>query len=509
MADRRYPLIRGRIFKTDFYQSPQGGGGGDIRLPPRDPKTHRIRLLKQLDTLLAQIQLRPEGQRDPGASRELIAVQPESTYELATSPLGDTKRDVRVIGVTEAGTALLDTKDPEMVLLRRKIDDFADDSKLTKKGARRNAPAIAPIEEIHLVSEADLVGPRLIAAHIESNVRRWFEIACRGGARSPEDTRDSRGQIHRQLKRFGISVPQEFVATEQIVFFARLTLEELRVLTKAVDCIQEFDLAPPDVRDWLLFNDQPAKDIRAFTLKPPPSDAPSVVLLDTGIATGHPMLGKAVLAAGSVLPNDDSAEDRHGHGTQMAGVALYGDDVGLSVEVGTGSARHWLQSVRLLMAPNTGSAAEENRSYWPQLTVDAVAKAEQQDAVRSRPRVFTLAASYDIDIIAPTYWSHAIDRLAFNEGKGRLICIAIGNADVTKVQLIEGYPTLNLEEKVQEPAQSLNALTVGAFTSKTKMPPEQVYAAAKPVAPAGGVSPHTSAGPIAGLHGPDILLEGG
>ncbi len=509
MADPKYPLIRGSIFKTDFYQSPKGGRGGEIRLPPRHAKKHGARLIEQLDAILGRVQQRPQGQRDPEASRELVAVEPKETYELAPAPLGDAARDVHVLGVTEAGTALLDAKDAELVHLRRKIEAYADDSKVTDKGARKNAPAIAPIEEIRLAAEADLVGPRLVASSLGPNARRWFEVACRGGARFPGDSDVSRGQMHRQLGKLNLPVPQEFVATEQIVFFVRLTLDQLRVVVGAVDCIQEFDLAPPDVRDWLLYNDQPAKDIRAFALKAPPGDAPSVVLLDTGIASGHPMLSKAILAAGSVVPGDTSAEDMHGHGTQMAGVALLGDGVGLAVESGGATAPHWLNSVRLLRAPAKGSAAEENRGYWPQLTMDAVAKAEQQDPMKSRPRVFAIATSYGIDIIEPTYWSHAVDRLAFNEGKGRLICVAIGNADVTDVRLIEGYPTLNLEQKVQEPAQSANALTVGAFTSKTAVPPEKLYEEAKPVAPAGGISPHTSAGIVAGLHGPDLLLEGG
>jgi hypothetical protein len=509
MANRGYPLIRGSIFKTEFYQSPKGGGGGDIRLPPRNPKAHGARLIEQLDALLGRVQRRPMGERDPQASRELIAVSPKDTYDLAPASLGDANRDVRVLGVTETGTALLDAKDPDMVQLRRKIEAYTDSAKLTDKGAPKNAPAIAPIEEIRLASEVDLIGPRLAAAKIEPNVHRWFEIACRGGARSIEDSGGSRGQMHRQLAKLGVPPPQEFVATEQIVFFVRLTLVQLRGVAGSVDCVQEFDLAPPDVRDWLLFNEQPIKDIRSFALNPPPADAPSVVLLDTGIATGHPMLSKAILAAASVVPGDTSAEDKHGHGTRMAGVALLGDDVGLAVEAGKVTAPHWLNSVRLLTAPAKGSAAEENRNYWPHLTIAAVVKAEHQDPMKARPRVFTMATSYGVDIIEPTYWSHAVDRLAFNNGAGRLICIAIGNADVTDVRLIESYPTLNLEQKVQEPAQSANALTVGAYTAKTKVPPEAIYAASKAVAPAGGISPHTSAGTVAGLHGPDILMEGG
>jgi hypothetical protein len=123
--------------------------------------------------------------------------------------------------------------------------------------------------------------------------------------------------------------------------------------------------------------------------------------------------------------------------------------------------------------------------------------------------VFALATSYGIDIVEPTYWSHAIDRLAYNDGNGRLLCVAIGNADVTDLRLIDGYPTLNLEQKVQEPAQAANALTIGAFTSKTAMPPEAIYAEAKPIATSGGISPHTSAGIVRASFGPDVLLEGG
>jgi hypothetical protein len=304
-------------------------------------------------------------------------------------------------------------------------------------------------------------------------------------------------------------MPQEFLATEQLVLFARLSMEELRRVIAAVDCVQEFDLAPPDVRDWLLFNDQPVRNIQSFSLKPPPADAPSVVLLDTGIATGHPLLAKAILSAGSVVQAGGSVDDTHGHGTQMAGVALYGDGVGLAVEDGTANAAHWVQSVRLLLAPGVGSASDANRSCWPQMTVSGVANAEENDWLVDRSRVFALATSYGVDLVAPTYWSHAIDRLAFNDGRGRLFCVAIGNADTTDVELVRGYPTLSLEQKVQEPAQSVNALTVGAFTMKTRMPPEAIYAATRPVAPAGGISPHTCAGVVGEGHGPDVVMEGG
>src|SRR5690606_15642361 len=56
----------------------------------------------------------------------------------------------------------------------------------------------------------------------------------------------------------------------------------------------------------------------------PPSDAPSLAVLDSGVSTNHPLLQTAVGDAQSFLPELGPA-DEHGHGTAVAGLALYGD----------------------------------------------------------------------------------------------------------------------------------------------------------------------------------------
>jgi hypothetical protein len=508
MAENQYPFIRGKGHRTDYYVPPQGRGS-KLQLPPRNPASHSVALLGQLDAIVASTSGRPPNLRDTEATRETIVVSPESGFALSPSSLGDSASDVRVIGIAEEGTVLLDAKSADLPHLRKKIGEFADDAKVTEKGARRNAPAIAPISEIRLSTEADLIGPRCRTEQLAPSAVRWFEVACRGGARHPEDSALSLRQVSRQSAKLATEMPQHFLATEQLVFFIRVSLGQLRTLIASVDCVQEFDLAPPDIRDWLLVNNQPVKQLRSFSLESPPPEAPAVVLLDTGIATGHPLLGRAILASSSVVPPVSSVEDTHGHGTQMAGVALYGDELGYAIERGSWNATHWLHSVRLLSAPRSGTANESQRVYWPKMTIDAVTGAETDDPNRERPRVFAIATSYGVDIVAPTYWSHAIDRLAYNDGIGRLFCIAVGNADVADTALIKGYPTLNLEKKVQEPAQSANAITVGAYTVKTTIPPEVIYSAATPVATTGGISPHTSAGVVAGGYGPDLVMEGG
>ncbi|MDA8284993.1 MAG: hypothetical protein M0Z42_17240, partial [Actinomycetota bacterium] len=58
--------------------------------------------------------------------------------------------------------------------------------------------------------------------------------------------------------------------------------------------------------------------------QPPPLDAPGIAVLDSGVATGHPLLAPAIGDAQSFIPGVGTA-DEVGHGTMVAGLALYGD----------------------------------------------------------------------------------------------------------------------------------------------------------------------------------------
>lgn len=511
MTSERLPLLRGRVHVSQHFKSPLGGDRTPKPLPSRNPAKHKTTLLQQLDHIAEQAKARPVGQRDELATREVIAVTPEPGYELKAESLADKKTDHRVVvRDDQTGVVIVDAPSPELKPLRKKVLQFADDEKVSEKGARRNAPAVAPIGSLNLASEGDLAGPRLRAAQLEPGKPYWFEIGCRGGYRRPEaETVKSRQQIVRQLKRIGHDEPQDFEATEQVVFFARLTLEQVRALIDAVDCVYEVDLAPPDLRDWQIYEHQSAKELRSFELTPPAENAPAVVIMDTGVATKHPLLENAIRSSQSVVAEDNSPEDQHGHGTEMAGTAIY-DDLGAAVENGHGAANHWLQSIKLLTRPYQGSAERENRPYWPSMTVRGTEQAEAAKG-QAANQVFTLAVTSPLEPLEPTFWSHAIDQLSFNMGSGRLLVVCTGNADVGDARLLEGYPQLNLDQKLEEPAQSANCLTVGAYTAKTRVAPSQTYAELAAVAPAGGISPHTRAG-VVGTPGPvkpDVVLEGG
>lgn len=535
MADTRLPLLRGKITSVDTYEAPRGGGGTAPRMPSLDPRAHTTALTQQLDAIAQRVKARTESARDELAKREIVAVRPAANAQLVPDQLDDARADARLVGVVpDTGTVVLDVASADLGYLREKIEAFGDDAKVIAKRkkdgtpkldehgvpvtARASEKAIGPVGSIGLAEIGDVGGAQLKAEAPPADRPCWFEIGCRGGYRNAEaDTTNSRAQITRQLLRLGASLKlDEFRGPERVYFFIRLTGTQLDELRNATDCIYEVELAPQPLRDLKVLEDLVTKDLADFALGQPHEDAPAVVLLDTGIATGHPLLRSAILSATTAGPEIPSPEDWHGHGTKMAGLALH-RDLGAAIERGQVDASHWLQSSRLLIAPGYGTAADDNYEKWPVLTERAVRSAEDADA-RPRNRAFVLAVTRSmqeppLDGIAPTLWSQAVDQLAFCEGRGRLMIVSAGNArDTEWLKLAELYPQLQLSEKIHQPAQASNALTVGAFTARVELPTDEDYAEARVVATkSGGISPYTSTGLVGNEWPikPDVVFEGG
>ena len=240
------------------------------------------------------------------------------------------------------------------------------------------------------------------------------------------------------------------------------------------------------------------------------NDTDSVVcVLDSGINNGHPLLEPIIPEknCGSVV--GEGIADGNGHGTRMCGTVIYGDmssylDNNQKIQID-----NQVGSVKLL--PNNHPNPKE---IWGFLTEQAVATSEIIFPKKTICYCMAITAE-ESEKGKPTSWSGAVDSIAYNNNeKGRLLIISAGNiADINHLDkdIINAYPNNHIFRPIQNPAQSWNALTVGAFTNIVA-PNSPGLVGYDRVAPVGGISPFSRTSYLWGkadVMKPDIMFEGG
>lgn len=376
-------------------------------------------------------------------------------------------------------------------------------------------------ELVHRVSTLELAALQGLwtdspARYPQENEVVWWEVWLRNGDRALE-----RWMEFSTLQAFKVGRPRiEF--EDRIVTLARasakqlapamLVLEDLAEL-RGVKTLASFFIGMPatELKTW-------SADLLQRCEVPEP-DAPAVCVLDSGVNHGHPLL------EGLLNPEDCHAydpawgtDDHHGHGTEMAGLAAYGD---LTTALEASSVipiRNRLESVKIL--PRKG---DNDPKLYAAITADATSRVEIKAPHRNRAFAMAITADAETDRGQPTAWSAAIDALAAGRSfdpssaklvyldadptASRLFVLSAGNVGVLAVEHLDRSDT----EPVQDPAQSWNALTVGACTEQVEIQ-DPALATWRHVSPSGELAPFSTTSvtfdkewPIK----PDVVLEGG
>lgn len=250
-------------------------------------------------------------------------------------------------------------------------------------------------------------------------------------------------------------------------------------------------------------------DIQALPPIPAPApDAPGVVVLDSGLATSHPLLAPAVGDAQSFLSGHDPQDD-HGHGTHVAGIALYGD-VEAQVQSGAFTPMLRLFSGRVLDERNA------NETGFVENHVEAAVRYFHREY---GCRVFNL--SYG-DLRKPYLGRHArglaVTLDALTRELGVLFVVPTGNfhgSDTEPADWRAEYPDYLLQPgtALLDPAPALNAVTVGSLARWDATFNAQRYTddpTEQPIARRDQPSPFTRAGSSVGKAiKPDLVAYGG
>jgi Subtilase family len=359
----------------------------------------------------------------------------------------------------------------------------------------------------------------------------WWEVWLRRrDGRETERLRafaDATGlRVGRQSLGFG----------DRMVVLLQATVEQLGTAVDVLDDLAELR-RPHDPTQFLAGHDavQQAEWIEELVgrLKPAGEDAPAVCVVDSGVYRDHPLL-HASLAASDCHAAESiwTVYDDRGHGTEMAGLALYGDLGGAFAAPGPIRLRHRLESVKLLPPPPGENAPE----LYGAVTAAGTSRVEIQ--APDRRRVYSIAvtarwrtkpdgAAPGPVFGRPSSWSATLDALAAGRSvtteDGGLVFLNDAEDAARRLFLLSAGNVLAWEdddhltrsdvEPVEDPAQAWNVLTIGAFTELDNMagaPPG--FAGWTPLAPRGELSPFSrTSGAFSRTWPakPDVVLEGG
>ena len=241
----------------------------------------------------------------------------------------------------------------------------------------------------------------------------------------------------------------------------------------------------------------------------PPEDATGVLVVDSGILSGHPLLEDAVGDVFAVSTrystkiSEDKPYDDVGHGTQVAGVALYGN-IHKCIDDRSFNPKIWIFSAKVMFKDEYGNATYDEEELLEHQLEEAVRR-----IVRDYPNCKVINLSLG-DSAKRMYEGRRQFNLAalvdeLSKELGVIFVVSAGNNDF---DALDNYPDYLLDEttdraKIINPATSAFALTVGALS---RHPTTEVLSGYQEDYP----SPITRVGPgYKGMIKPELVEDGG
>lgn len=259
-------------------------------------------------------------------------------------------------------------------------------------------------------------------------------------------------------RRSSIEVSDTLLQPSLILARVRVSLTQAELILNYRD-VRTVDLPPKATLGWDLL----VADVNQFPdVTAPSENAPKVVVLDSGIAQGHPLLAPAIGDVQGFVPPDRSAADDspEGHGTFVAGIALYGD-VAASVRAGI-----FIPQLRLF----SGRVFNQDGQDQTQFVEKCVEEAVLYFHSNYQCRVFNLSYGdlnkvYDGKHVRGL--AYTLDRLT--RELDVLFVVSTGNLLQSQLPAnpLADYPAylLQTNSRLIDPAPALNAITVGGIAS--------------------------------------------
>lgn len=409
------------------------------RFVPEDPKAHARQLSEELD------------RRQEAASEETGAFDPRLLMKLEVE--GVAPEDLEAI----SGLRLVSQEGKSVVVL------FADAAGLSEFRNRLGQVAagrrpvrqevLFAIKGIDGWNREDRRGPALRREDVPETTPFVVDVELWPLERRP-DRRKMLGSFRQWCSDRRILIRDVLDQETIILWRVEVTREELEEILSHRD-VRQVDLPPRYQLDLSLLG----LELQSIPeISPPLPGAPGVVILDSGLATNHPLVAPAVGDAQSFVPGL-GAEDEHGHGTMVGGIALYGNLETVATN------RSFSPTLRLFSGRITDDKNENSSGFVERHIEEAVKYFTSNYGCK----VFNLSFG---DARRPFLDGHVrglaavLDSLARQFGV--LFVVSAGNftgSEGGPSDWKAEYPQYLLSEEacLLDPAPALNALTVGSL----------------------------------------------
>ncbi|TPL47294.1 S8 family peptidase [Mesorhizobium sp. B2-4-6] len=391
--------------------------------------------------------------------------------------------------------------------LRQKVTDFRDKNR-TKKDGTKGRPYNADLaQSIGAIVEAGLralwrsPNQKFPGGNDSRPWEIWLDKIAAAGfiAGAPEY-----GVV---INSDRLEFPEDIVvigtATSEALVLAVRRLGGVRALAAPTITADYFDAL--DIEEQVGWVD----DVVGRTTFNGGADTNYITLLDRGVSRAHPLISPALAVADRHAAEPAwGLDDTVGHGTQLAGLALFGDLTVAVQSMNHIQVRHRLESAKII--PDAGHNPHHLLGVVTRKGINAA------EATGDRRRTFTMASSTQDDTPhdgAPTSWSSEVDQLTSGASGDkkikRLFLVSAGNTNQNQFGNHDYLAVCDHpDNEVESPAQAWNAICVGAYTEKNVLPEGEVGV---PLAPAGDLAPSSrtaswsSHWPLK----PDVVFEGG
>lgn len=375
-------------------------------------------------------------------------------------------------------------------------------------------PLIANIANIQLATlQAFWSDDPQIPFPAEDDVR-WWEVWFRKTNNNTEkiaDVKTNLSLIDAAYSQSQIDFPEHTVCL--VRGSANQLSQSLMFLDNLAELRQPQELSEFIIREGITLAEREhlLQDLIARTENIFNEDSVLVCLLDSGVNNRHALINPSLPDERLYTLKEDwgrfDSERWGGHGTGMAGLALYGDLSSVLSSSERIQLVYGLESFKIYHPDSPNEPEVYGAIYESACSTPLV---ENPD----NPRVFCLAVTNKDFIFKgrPSSSSASIDKIAFGKihdpAEPQLILVSSGNVEINSAA---DYPYKNFYESVHDPAQAYNALTVGSYTLKDQIDPTE-WPGWNPLVPSGAMAPSNSSSAsweTQWPNKPDIVMEGG